>query len=250
MTTVASLTTPQGRKIAYDRTAGAGPGLMFLGGFGSDMTGTKAAYLHDWALAQGRAFVRFDYSGHGQSPGRFADGCISDWLADAGAVLDQLTTGPQVLIGSSMGGWIALLLARAHPARVAALIGIAAAPDFTEALMWAQFSPDQRATLMTTGQIKTPSDYDPNGTTITRHLIEDGRRNLVLNSPLHLPFAVRLLHGTADRDVPQSLALRLTDHATSPDLHLTLVQGADHRFSSPGCLSLLSDTIRDLPGEM
>lgn len=245
MTAPDFLTTPQGRRIAYERLEGRGPGVVFLGGFRSDMTGTKAAHLRDWAVQNGRAFLRFDYSGHGQSGGAFEDGCIGDWFADARAAL-AMTEGKQVLVGSSMGGWIALLLARAMPERVAALVGIAAAPDFTEDLMWDHFDPADRATLVQEGRLLRPSDYgtpDP----ITLRLIEDGRNQLVLRSPLALPFPVRLLQGTADVDVPSSVALRLLDHATGPDMRLTLVKGADHRFSTPECLDLIAGTVEGLP---
>ena len=239
------LTTPAGRRIAYHKTEGAGPGVVFLGGFKSDMTGTKAQHLQDWAEATGRAFLRFDYSGHGQSSGAFLDGCIGDWAADAMAAISALTTGPQVLVGSSMGGWISLLVARAMPDRVAGLVGIAAAPDFTEDLMWATFTEAERAALAA-GAGKQPSDYSDEPYVITRKLIEEGRSQLVLRSPLPLPFPVRLLQGTADVDVPPAVALRLVDHAESPDLRLTLVKGADHRFSTPACLALTVTQIEEV----
>ncbi|NTT84887.1 alpha/beta hydrolase [Tabrizicola fusiformis] len=240
------LTTPQGRRLAYERRAGRGPGVVFLGGFKSDMQGTKALYLQDWAARTGRAFLRFDYSGHGQSSGDFLDGAIGDWFEDARAAVQALTEGPQVLVGSSMGGWISLLLARALPARVAGLVGIAAAPDFTEDSMWAGFAAAQRAALAAEGRVVLPSDYDPAGYVITRRLIEEGRGRLVLRDPLPLPFPVRLLQGTADSDVPPAVALRLLDHATGPDIRLTLVKGADHRFSTPECLALIEAAIAEV----
>ena len=238
--------TAQNRRIAYVQTPGQGPGMVFLGGFKSDMTGTKALFLKDWAARQGRAFLRFDYSGHGQSSGQFLDGCIGDWAQDALEVVQALTTGPQILIGSSMGGWIALLVARAFPGRIAGLVGIAAAPDFTEDSMWAGFTPDQRRALADQGRVDLPSDYSDAPYTITRHLIEEGRSHLVLRAPLNLPFPVRLLQGTADTAVPPAVALRLMDHATSPDLRLTLVKGADHRFSTPECLALIGSSLDEL----
>ncbi|HPD92865.1 MAG: alpha/beta hydrolase [Rhodobacter sp.] len=241
------LTTPQGRRIAYVRTPGTGPGVVFLGGFKSDMTGTKAQFLEHWARDRGRAFLRFDYSGHGQSSGDFLDGCIGDWSQDAMEAIRALTDGPQVLVGSSMGGWIALLVARAMPDRVAALVGIAAAPDFTEDGLWSDFSDDQRARLDADGVVDLPSEYDDAPYRITRRLIEDGRTRLVLRSPLPLPFPVRLLQGSNDTDVPVSVALRLFEHADSPDLTLSLVKGADHRFSEPDNLALLARTLADLP---
>ncbi|WP_333834054.1 alpha/beta hydrolase [Rubrimonas sp.] len=234
-----------GRRLAYHRTFAKGelaraPGVAFLGGFASDMTGTKAAHLQLWAEARGCAFLRFDYTGHGASSGRFAEGCVGDWARDARDALAHLTEGPQILVGSSMGGWIALLIAREAPERVAALVGIAAAPDFTEDAMWRGFSAAQRAELAERGEVVVPSDYDPAGLTVTRRLIEDGRDNLVLRTPLHLPFPVRLLQGTADVDVPPAVGLRLLDHIDAADLRLTLVKRADHRFSGPAELALLT----------
>jgi pimeloyl-ACP methyl ester carboxylesterase len=245
-----SFTTLQGRSIAYVRTPGQGPGVVFLGGFMSDMTGTKAQFLQDWAQMQGRAFLRFDYSGHGQSSGAFEDGCIGDWAEDALAVINALTEGPQVLVGSSMGGWISLLVAKAIPERIAGMVGIAPAPDFTEDSMWSGFDEAQRAALMRDGQITVPSDYSPDGYPITRRLIEDGRRHLVLRAPLSLPFPLRILQGTADTDVPPSVALRLMDHADCPDLRLTLVKGADHRFSTPDCLAMIAAGVENVSGAM
>jgi pimeloyl-ACP methyl ester carboxylesterase len=239
MTEPQYLTTPGGRRIAYHLTPGQGPAVVFLGGFRSDMNGTKALFVQDWAMAQGRAFLRFDYSGHGQSDGDFLDGAIGDWFADAQAAVG-LVDGPLVLVGSSMGGWIALLLARAMPERLAGLVGIAAAPDFTEDSMWAGFDAAQRAELLAAGQVALPSDYSDAPYIITRRLIEDGRDHLVLRDALELPFPVRLLQGTADVDVPPSVALRLLDHATGPDMRLTLVKGADHRFSDTACLALIT----------
>ncbi len=241
----ASFLTPQGRRIAFHQTGGAAPGVMFLGGYRSDMTGTKAAHLEAWAIAQGRAFLRFDYSGHGQSSGAFDQGAIGDWAQDAAAAL-ALTTGPQVLVGSSMGGWVALLLARALPARVAGLVGIAAAPDFTEDSIWGSLGPAERDMLMQTGRVERPGGPDGTADVITRRLIEDGRAHLVLRDPLALPFPVRLLHGTADTAVPPSVAVRLVNHAIGPNLHLTLVKDADHRFSTPPCLALIETAVADV----
>ncbi len=234
---------PKGRRIAYHALDGAGPAVVFLGGFRSDMEGTKALWLEDWAKRRGQAFLRFDYSGHGGSAGDFLDGCIGDWAADAAAVLD-LVNGPAVLVGSSMGGWISLLLARARPG-IAGLVTIAAAPDFTEDSMWAGFDAAQRAELAERGVVHLPSDYGA-PYPITRRLIEDGRQQLVLRSPLELPFPVRFLQGTEDRDVEMGVALRLLDHARGPDLRLTLVKGADHRFSSPDCLELIGAAVEEV----
>jgi pimeloyl-ACP methyl ester carboxylesterase len=248
MTETRFLTTPQGRRIAFDQARGKGPAIVFLHGFRSDMTGTKAVHLADWARAEGRAFLRFDYSGHGQSSDRFEDGAIGDWFEDSVSAITMLTEGPQVLVGSSMGGWIALLVAKALPGRVAAMVGIAAAPDFTEDSMWADATPAQREALRTEGRIELPSDYSDAPYVITRRLIEEGRGRLVLREPLALPFPVRLLQGTADTDVRPSVALRLLDHADCPDMRLTLVKGADHRFSSPETLDLIVRTVAEVAG--
>ncbi len=239
------LETPQGRRIAYHQLSGAAPGVVFLGGFKSDMEGTKAVHLQDWAARTGRAFLRFDYSGHGQSSGLFEEGAIGDWAEDAAAVITALTDGPQVLVGSSMGGWISLLTARAMPERVAGLVTIAAAPDFTEDSMWAGFDAAQRQELQEAGRVALPSDYgEPY--IITRRLIEEGRKRLVLRDPLPLPFPTRFLQGTADRDVDMSVALQLLDHAAGPDMRLTLVDGADHRFSDPDCLALIESAVEEV----
>jgi pimeloyl-ACP methyl ester carboxylesterase len=236
------LQTPEGRRIAFDRSTGAGPGVVFLGGFKSDKEGTKALVLEDWARRHGRAFLRFDYSGHGSSSGAFIDGAIGDWFEDARAAIVALTEGPQILVGSSMGGWLSLLLAREHPEKVAGLVTIAAAPDFTEA-MWAEFSDDQRRALVEAGQVALPSDYSEEPYVITRRLIEEGRRWLVLDAPLPLSMPVRMLQGTADTDVPLSVAVRLIEHAEGPDIRLTVVKGADHRFSTPDCLKLIELSV-------
>lgn len=238
-----TLETPQGRRIAYDLTPGRGPAVVFLGGFMSDKEGTKAVHLEDWAKREGRAFLRFDYSGHGSSSEAFEAGCIGDWYEDALAAL-ELLDGPAVLVGSSMGGWISLLVAREHPEKVAGFVGIAAAPDFTEA-MWAEFTEEQRREIGEQGVTRRPSDYgDPYP--ITRRLIEDGRERRVLEAPLSLPFAVRLLQGTEDEDVETEVPLRLIEHADGEDMRLTLVKGADHRFSTPECLGLVTDAIVDV----
>ena len=243
------------RKIAYhriaanDATASAAerlPGIVFLGGFKSDMTGTKALWLREWAQARGRAYLRFDYRGHGASSGAFEDGSIGDWADDAYQAMTRLTEGPQILVGSSMGGWIALLLARRMPERVAGLVAVAAAPDFTEDLVWAQMSDADRQRLARDGRIEYPSDYSDEPYVYTRRLIEDGRRHLVLRDPLALPFPVRLLHGTADQDVPPAVALRLLDHIDCPDAQLTLVKDADHRFSGPRELALIGRAIEEI----
>ena len=235
-----------GRQIAYRKTEGDGPGVLFLGGFRSDMEGTKAVFLENWAKRAGRAFLRFDYSGHGGSSEEFTDGCIGDWSDDAIAVLDELTKGPQVLVGSSMGGWISLLCARARPKRVAGLVGVASAPDFTEDSIWNGLLESQKNELLRTGQVELPSGYDDEPYVITQKLIEDGREQLVLREPLDLPFPVRLLHGTADVDVEMSVPLRIVGHVTCEDLRLTFVKGADHRFSDGPCLEMIVSAVKEL----
>lgn len=239
------LSTPQRRKIAYHKTEGAGPCVVFLGGLKSDMDGTKAVHLEDWALASGRAFLRFDYSGHGLSSGEFTDGCIGDWAQDTAAILGAVTDGPLVLVGSSMGGWQSLLAARKIPERIAGLVTIAAAPDFTEDSMWAGFSAAQRSEMEQVGQVALPSEYgEPY--IITQKMIEDGREQMILRTPLELPFPTRFLQGTADEDVDMSVALRLLSHASGSDMRLTLVDGADHRFSDSACLALIEQSVEDV----
>lgn len=240
------LTTPQGRRIACERRAGRGPGVVFLHGFNSDMRGTKAEALASWAEGAGRAFLRLDLSGHGESGGRVEAFGIGDWLEDAGAALDALAQGPQVLVGSSLGGWLALLLARERPERVAGLVTIAAAPDFT-ARMEAEFTEAERRQLAEEGRVTRPSEYGEDYV-FSRRLFEQGRVHRVLAAPLHLPMPVRMLQGTADADVPLEDALRLLAHAQGPDIRLTLVKDADHRFSSPACLALVEAAVREVSG--
>ncbi len=229
------------RRIAVRvREGGSGrPGLLWCGGFLSDMRGTKAVALDGWGAAHGRRVVRFDYSGHGESGGDFEQGTLSRWAEEALAVFDTVCTGPQVVVGSSMGGWIALLLARAlaargpqAQARLGALVLIAPAPDFTEELMWKAMPEEVRATLMTEGRWLRPSEYGP-GMAITRGLIEDGRRNLVLGAPFAVGCPVRILQGVADPDVPWQHALRLVSCLAEDDVVLTLVKDGDHRLSRP-----------------
>ncbi|OJI93498.1 pimeloyl-ACP methyl ester carboxylesterase [Planktotalea frisia] len=242
---MAFLETAQRRKLAYEKTDGSGPTVVFLGGLKSDMQGTKAIHLEDWAIAKGRAFLRFDYSGHGESSGTFTDGCIGDWAQDTAQALDKLTDGPLILVGSSMGGWQALLAAKRSPERIAGLVTIAAAPDFTEDSMWAGFDDAQRAELENKGQVALPSDYgEPY--IITKRMIEDGRNQLVLRDPLELPFPTRFLQGSADEDVDMSVALRLLSHASGSDMRLTLVDGADHRFSDNACLALIEQAVEEV----
>ncbi len=234
------------RQLAYNQTGGAGPGVVFLGGFQSDKEGTKAIDLENWAKENGRAFLRFDYSGHGSSSGDFLDGSIGDWAEDAETIIKGLTKDKQILVGSSMGGWISLLLARRMPERVAGLVTIAAAPDFTEDGYWSNFDDAQKLALQTDGQITLRSEYSDEPYIITRRLIEEGRNQLVLRSPLTLPFPVRFLQGTEDTAVSTMTATRLLHHAKGVDMRLTLMKGADHRFSDPECLAMIRAAIEEV----
>ncbi|CUK01472.1 acetoin dehydrogenase E2 subunit dihydrolipoyllysine-residue acetyltransferase [Shimia thalassica] len=242
MSTTQFFDSPQGRRIAYHKSGTTQPTIVFLGGLKSDMEGTKAIHLEEWAQARGQAFLRFDYSGHGESSGTFEEGCIGDWHEDTLAAVEALTTGPLIVVGSSMGGWQALLLARAIPERIAGMVTIAAAPDFTEDSYWASFTEAQKEALDTVGHVELPSDYmDP--FVITKRMIEDGRTRLVLRAPLVFDFPVRFLQGTEDTAVSTETAIRLLNHAEGPDMRLTLVKGADHRFSDADCLSLIEKSI-------
>ncbi|MEE9273781.1 MAG: alpha/beta hydrolase, partial [bacterium] len=214
-----------GHTLAYRASPGKGPGVIFLGGFLSDMEGTKAAALEERCRAAGRAFVRFDYLGHGASSGRFEEGTIGRWAEDAVAVLDAVAEGPQVLVGSSMGGWIMLLAALARPGRVAGLVGIAAAPDFTEDLMWARFPEEVRERLRGGGTYHLPSEYDENPYPITGRLIEEGRGRLLLRGRIPIVCPVRLIHGMEDADVPSEVSLKLSEALESADVTVTLVKG-------------------------
>lgn len=227
------------QRLAYHRVAGEGPTVVWLGGFHSDMTGTKAQVLADHAQATGGAYLRFDYFGHGQSDGQFRDGTISRWRQDALAVIDQLTDGPLVLVGSSMGGWIACLAAMARPDRVKALVLIAPAPDFTEKLMEPELSDEARAAIARDGFWIRPSEYDDGGYAITRQLLEDGARWSILPGPVPIEGPVRVLQGGADPDVPWTHALELANALTSEDVAFTLIKDGDHRLSRPQDLERL-----------
>lgn len=225
------LDSPQGRKLAY-RYSPPTSGLTYvwLSGFMSDMSGTKVTELEAWAAAAGHGFLAFDYSGHGLSEGDFKDGTISAWREDALAVIEALTAGSLVLVGSSMGGWMGLLSALALPDRVAGLVLIAPAPDFTEKLMWPEFSAVQKAEIMDKGLTLRPSDYgDPYP--ISRNLIEDGRKWSLLDAPIRFEGPVRILQGQQDEDVPWLHAQRLVEAITTNDLVFTLVKDGDHRLS-------------------
>lgn len=246
--TTGRLKRGNGIELAWVRLDGSGPTIVFLPGFRSDMTGDKATALASFCAGRGQAMLRFDYSGHGASDGDFLDGTIGAWAADALAAIDELTMGPVVLVGSSMGGWIALLTTLARPGRVAALVGIAAAPDFTQRLMWDAMAPAERATLEREGVLYVPSQYgDP--TPVTLALVRDGANHLVLNGPMAIRCPVRLLHGQADPDVPWELALRIAERVETPDARVILVKDGDHRLSRPSDLALLRQTLGALLGQ-
>jgi pimeloyl-ACP methyl ester carboxylesterase len=242
------LARSNGVELAWQRLPGQSPAVVFLPGYRSTMSGEKATALASLCEQRGQGLLLFDYSGHGSSSGQFEDGTVGRWTADALAAIDQLTEGPLVLVGSSMGGWVALLCAIARRSRIAALVGIAAAPDFTEALLWQALSFEQRSIMMTHGVIRLPSQYgEP--TPVTRALIEDGRQHLVLNAPVELACPVRLLQGQQDPDVPWELALRLAAQIAGTDVQLTLVKDGDHRLSRPQDLALLERTLIPLLGQ-
>ena len=245
------LDTSAGARLAYHYTPGRPPGVMFLTGFKSDMDGGKALALEAHCRVRGQAFLRFDYRGHGQSSHEFEEGCIGDWAADAVAVLDAVTDGPQILVGSSMGGWIMLLAALARPERIAGLVGLAAAPDFTEDLMWNEFDDAQKEGLSRDGFIEIPNCYDAEPYRIMMRLIEDGREHLLLRSSIALDVPVRLIQGMEDEDVPWETALRLQEKLTSADVDVTLVKDGGHRLSEPQDLDRLVrivDLLLDGPG--
>ena len=243
---VQHLPRPDGNRVAYARTEGRAPTVVFLGGFRSDMTGTKAMALEAWAQKRGQGYLRFDYLGHGQSSGRFEDGTIGRWLDDSLAAIDGLTNGKLVLVGSSMGGWLSLLAARARPDRVAGLVLIAAAPDFTERMLLKALSPEDRAILERDGRLERPSQYSPEPSVFTWKLIEEGRRHLLLDKPLVLPCPVRLLHGQSDPDVPWEYSLQIAQHLEAPDVVTTFVKGGDHRLSMPADIARLIATVEEL----
>ncbi len=239
----AAFVEADGAKIAYRAIAGKGPCVVFLTGFRSDMTGSKALALESLCRDRGQAFVRFDYTGHGESSGRFEDGTIGRWTEDALAVIDRVTEGPLVLVGSSMGGWIMLLVALARPERVAGLVGIAAAPDFTETLMWEAMPPETRARLKREGVIYEESAYDPEPTPITYALIEEGRRHLLLDDAIPLRCPVRLIHGMRDPDVPWRTSIALAGALASEDVEIHLVKAGDHRLSEPRDIARLARIV-------
>ena len=224
------LEVPGRHRLAYRYSPGGQPSVVFLGGFLSDMEGSKATALEAFCRDRGQAYLRLDYSGHGRSGGRFEDGTISSWRDDALAIIDAVTAGPIVPIGSSMGGWLALLIALSRPKRVVGLIGLAAAPDFTEELMWGQFDAAQRRQLMSEGLVELPSDYaEPYP--ITKALVEDGRQNLLMEGPIELGIPVRLIQGGDDPEVPAEMPDRIAARLTSDDVQIRIIDGGGHSLS-------------------
>ena len=243
------LSTSDDEKIAYKKTDGpkgySGPTFIWCGGLKSDMEGGKATHLHDWAIEEGRSYIRFDYFGHGVSDGAFRDGTISRWLADVVQVIDELTTGDVILVGSSMGGWASLLAARKRPVRVKGLLLIAPAPDFTQKLTWADWTDEQRETLERDGIVYVPSDYDE-PYEYSRELMEDGKANQILDMPIKFDGPVRILQGAADPVVPWEYSRQILDIITSQDVDYTLVKNGDHSLSAPNDLDRLVRTAKEL----
>jgi pimeloyl-ACP methyl ester carboxylesterase len=242
------LPRPGGERLAYVRQAGRGPALVWLGGFRSDMNGTKAQALAAWAGARGQAFTRFDYFGHGASSGAFADGTITRWRADALAVIDELTEGPLILIGSSMGGWLACLAAMARPERLAGMVLLAPAADFTEALMKPSLPPEALAALDAQGVWTTTEAFAGDVYPLTSTLLEDGARWSILPGPLPIRRPVRILQGGRDASVPWTHALELANTLEAPDVVFTLIKDGDHRLSRAQDLARLIGAVEELAG--
>ena len=236
------MTNAQRPRLAYHLTEGAGPTIVFLPGYASDMTGTKALALEAWAKANGRAFLRFDYEGCGASEGAFEEQSLIDWRDDALAMIDHAVTGPVVLVGSSMGGWIMLLAALARPDRVAAMVGIAAAPDFTD---WG-FSQEEKLYILQHGRLERPNPYGPQPTVYTRRFWQAGEASRLLHGPIALDCPIRLIHGQRDPDVPWAQSLRLAELVRSDDVQVTMVKGGDHRLSRDADIALLIRVVEDV----
>ena len=241
----ATLQREGGVTIAYHHTPGNGPGVIFCPGFKSDMTGTKAQAFEASCRADGQQYTRFDYQGHGQSSGEFVDGTIGDWLDDTLAVLDTVTDGPQVVVGSSMGAWIGLLAAQARPGKVAGFVGIAPAVDFTQRF-WERIGDDIRRQLETDGVWMRPSEYDPEGYPMTLKLIEEGRRHLLMPGPITFDGKVHLLHGQQDEAVPWRRSLEIADALSSQDVTITLIKDGDHRLSRAQDIDRLCRAVSDV----
>jgi len=231
-----------GHRLAYRHSPGTGPTIVFLPGYASDMSGSKSVAIEDWAQANGRAFLRFDYAGCGESEGAFEDQTLASWRDDVLLLIDRLIEGPVILVGSSMGGWIMLLVAKARPDRIAGLIGIAAAPDFTD---WG-FTQAQKMTLLNEGRLEQPSDYSPQPTVTTRAFWSSGEANRLMHGPVDLPMPARLIHGQHDPDVPWARSVTLAGLLRSDDVQTLLVKDGDHRLSRPQDIALILRTLEDL----
>lgn len=233
--------------IAYKKIDGKSPGIVFCGGFRSDMEGSKAVFLEKLCKELGHSFIRFDYFGHGESHGDFTDGSIGQWKDDTLKVIDELTEGPQIIVGSSMGGWMALLAAIERPKKIKSLIGLAAAPDFTEDLMWETADEFSQKKLLRDGIIYIPNCHeDEEPYPITLKLIEEGRENLLLNGEIDINCPIRLLHGMADEDVPYEYASLIAEAVKSDDVEIKLIKDAGHRMSGEKELNLLRETLLSL----
>ncbi|MFL2800508.1 MAG: alpha/beta hydrolase [Paracoccaceae bacterium] len=240
------------QKLAFSQVIGdknrkKSPGVVFLSGLKSDKEGTKAVFLSKWAEKNERDYLRFDYRGHGASSGTFEDTSISDWLDDTKRIIMGLTSGPQILVGSSLGGWISLLFARMFPQKVAGIIGIAAAPDFTAQYASNNLTKDQRQELLSTGKLSFYSEYFDQPLVITKKLIEDGNNNLILTKEQSIGCPVRLFHGSHDEDVPLSTSIDILKRINSNDMQLQIIKGIDHRFSTPYCLELMQKAVEQIP---
>ena len=252
--TIEILPRPDGPSIAYARSPGVTgyggtdqkPGLIFMGGFMSDMSGAKATWLESFADERGLPYLRFDYSGHGASEGRFEDGTIGGWLGDSLTIFDKLSEGPQILIGSSMGGWLALLVALARPTHVCGVVGIAAAPDFTEELVHSELTAEQGEILMREGVVYIDTPYGDKPYAFTRALIEEGRAHLLLDNPIAVRCPVHLIQGYADSDVPWETAMAIMARLETADCALTLIKDGDHRLSRPQDLTKIGAAVVDI----
>jgi pimeloyl-ACP methyl ester carboxylesterase len=247
---VGTLSLTPDRIIAYRQIASKPgsslPQVVFMGGFMSDMTGRKAAALAEFCAERGQSFLRFDHFAHGQSSGTMEQATVSGWANDAVQVLERLTEGPLLLVGSSMGAWVMLLAARALPQRIHGLIGLAAAPDFTEELVWNAYSPEEQEKLMREGKIVESSPYTEQPYVFTRELIEDGRKHLLLKAPVAIEAPVRLIHGLNDRDVPYQTSIRLAEKLTGRDVAVTLIKGADHRLSREEDIATIAAMVAEM----
>jgi pimeloyl-ACP methyl ester carboxylesterase len=233
-------------RLAYKARAGRSPTVVFLPGFKSDMEGSKAVALDQWARRRGQSFLRLDYAGHGNSDGAFDDGTISSWSEDALTVIDHAAPGPVVLVGSSMGGWIMLRVALARGDRIAGLVGIAAAPDFTEDLIWAELDDDQRDALRRQTYLDMPSEYSEDPTRVTLKLIDDGRQNLLLGGPIDIRAPARLVHGLADPDVPWQISLKIAEQMVGDDVEICFVKSGDHRLSRAQDIETITKAVRSV----